>query len=397
MKTKKKPHSGPANQTSLPQPTLTPRQAALEKLYRFLKIAGFIAVIIAVVVVGTIYSEQILYPFGKKELPSGKPIVFREPKLNPNKPPGPAPDGMVWIPGGEFYMGCEAEDDKGELAFPDAAEIHLVYVDGFWMDKYEVTNALFAKFVEATGYVTWAEKRPDPKDFPHVPLKHLDPFSLVFKVPAKGEKVDLRNHRSWWDIRYGASWKQPEGPGSNIKGRENHPVVHVCYHDAVAYCAWAKKRLPTEAEWEFAARGGHNRKLFCWGDDLKVKGKWLCNAWQGKFPSQNTKEDGYETTAPVGSYPHNDYGLYDMAGNVWEWCADWYQPEYYADSPERNPQGPKIGFDFFEPGAAKRVQRGGSFLCAENYCARYVVGSRHNGEITSAANHVGFRCVMDAK
>ncbi|HYT94195.1 MAG TPA: SUMF1/EgtB/PvdO family nonheme iron enzyme, partial [Gemmataceae bacterium] len=205
------------------------------------------------------------------------------PQINPHKPPGPAPEGMVWIPGGSFWMGS---DD-----FPDSRPVHLVYVDGFWMDTTEVTNEGFAKFVKATDYKTVAEQQPDPKDFPGAPPEKLKPFSIVFKPPK--EKVALTDHRAWWEVEYGASWKHPEGPGSNLKGRERHPVVHIAWPDAVAYCKWAKKRLPTEAEWEFAARGGLDRKPYCWGDELKPRGRWQANIWQGEFPLKNTAEDGF--------------------------------------------------------------------------------------------------------
>jgi formylglycine-generating enzyme required for sulfatase activity len=309
--------------------------------------------------------------------------------INDRKAPGPAPEGMVWIPGGWFWMGCEDE------SMADAQPVHKVYVDGFWMDKTEVTNEEYARFVKETKYLTEAEKKPDAKDFPGVPADKLKPFSLVFKKPDPKDVVDLTDHTKWWDIGYGASWQHPEGPASNLKGREKHPVVHICWHDAVAFCKWAKKRLPTEAEWEFAARGGLNQKKYCWGDELKPKGKWQANIWQGKFPHENTKEDGFEGTAPVASFPANGYGLHDMTGNAWEWCADWYHPDYYKDSPEKNPQGPKSSHDPLEPNAPKRVQRGGSFLCADNYCVRYIAGARGKGEITSAANHIGFRCVRN--
>jgi formylglycine-generating enzyme required for sulfatase activity len=375
---------------------LSPRQLAFQKLYRFLKITGIIAVVLIIAFAGAfLYKRPDL--FGGKRLPSGKGLTFREPKLNANNPPGPAPKGMVWIPGGEFYMGSDVEDQFGRLMFEDAAEIHLVYVNGFWMDTHEVTNEQYAKFVGATGYVTDAEKRPDPKDFPDVPLNELRPFSIVFRKPGPKEQVNLQNHLSWWDRRYGAFWKHPEGPDSTIKGRENYPVVHISYNDALAYCRWAGKRLPTEAEWEFAARGGLDRKNFPWGDELKPNGKWMANVWQGRFPVENTKDDGFEGLAPVGSFPPNGYGLYDMAGNAWEWCSDWYQFRYYEESPERNPQGPTSGFDPLEPGVPKRVQRGGSFLCDQNYCMRYMAGARGKGEVTSAQNHAGFRCVIDAK
>ncbi len=332
------------------------------------------------------------------------------PRLNPMTPPGSAPEGMVWIPGGEFWMGIDEYVDP-ESALPgdlyaDARDLHKVYVDGFWMDKTEVTNADWAKFVAETNYVTVAERKPDPKDYPggeEAARENKDlfaePFSFVFIKP-KVRVVNLPSPEmiyAWWRPIRHASWRHPEGGGSDITGKDNYPVVQVAYVDVLAYCKWAGKRLPTEAEWEFAARGGLDRKIYCWGDDKTPDGKWLCNAWQGSFPNENTKEDGYEGLAPVAQYPPNGYGLHDMAGNAWEWCADWYRPDYYLDSPDRNPQGPNSGFDPAEPGIGKRVQRGGSFLCADNYCKRYLPGARGKGEPLSAANHIGFRCVKDAK
>jgi formylglycine-generating enzyme required for sulfatase activity len=407
------------------------------------------------------------------------------PTINARTAPGPAPEGMVWIPGGEFYMGIDEDIPGGEGAqdyYADARHVHKIYVDGFWMDKTEVTNEAFAKFVAATGYQTVAEKQPDPKQFRDVPADKLKPFSLVFKKPEeKVRNVHLAHQENlWWDVRYGASWKNPEGPGSDIKGKDNYPVVHICWDDAVAYCKWAGKRLPTEAEWEFAARGGLDRKEYVWGDRLKdelplllepvdqtdtilivddpscikpgdligigaeaVKvvtkegrkltvtrgatygktatkatnhsassklsiwnvaddgikwiGKWKCNAWQGDFPNENKNEDGFEGLAPVAQYSPNGYGLYDMAGNAWEWCSDYYQADYYRRSDMRNPKGPASSFDPAEPDMQqpKHVQRGGSFLCCDNYCRRYIPGARGKGEASSAANHVGFRCVQD--
>lgn len=299
---------------------------------------------------------------------------------------GSAPEGMVWIPGGEFQM--------GDPEFPDAKPVHKVVLDGFWMDRTEVTNAEFARFVEATGYVTVAEQKPDAKDFPGVPPEKLVAGSVVFRPPAG--PVPLDQPYAWWDYVAGACWRHPEGPGSSIEGKENHPVVHVCWTDAVAYAQWAGKRLPTEAEWEYAARGGLDRKKYVWGDELQPEGKWLANIWQGKFPAENTQEDGHRTTAPVGSFAPNGYGLYDMAGNVWEWCADWYRPDYYAGSPTRNPQGPDSSYDPHEPGMPKRVQRGGSFMCSDLYCIRYRPGTRGKGDVNSAAMHLGFRCVRAA-
>jgi formylglycine-generating enzyme required for sulfatase activity len=295
---------------------------------------------------------------------------------------------MVWIPGGQFFMGCDRPD------MMDAQPVHLVSVDGFWMDKTEVTNEQFERFVAATGNVTVADRKPDPKDLPGVPLEKLVPGSIVF-TPPQGE-VDLNQPYSWWSYVPGANWRHPEGPQSDIKGREKHPVVHVCWHDAVAYARWAGKRLPTEAEWEFAARGGLDRQPYCWGDELKPGGKWMANIWQGRFPSENTAEDGFRGTAPVGSFPPNGYGLNDMAGNVWEWCADWYRPDYYQASPPHNPQGPDDSFDPDEPTIPKRVQRGGSYLCSDLYCTRYLPGARGKGALDSGQTHVGFRCVRSS-
>jgi formylglycine-generating enzyme len=298
-------------------------------------------------------------------------------------------EGMVWIPSGEFQMG------DPDALFPDAQPIHKVYVDGFWMDGTEVTNAQFGRFVEATGYVTLAERQPDPKEFRDVPPEKLVPGSIVFTPPDK--EVSLDQPLSWWRYIPGANWRHPEGPDSDLEGRENHPVVHVCWYDAQAYAKWAGKRLATEAEWEYAARGGLEQKRYCWGDELLPGGKWQANIWQGDFPRVNTKEDGFERTAPVASFPPNGYGLCDMSGNVWEWCADWYRPDYYASSSTRNPPGPDSTYDPNEPNLPKRVQRGGSFLCSDVYCVRYRPGARGKGEPGSAASHIGFRCVRSAR
>jgi formylglycine-generating enzyme required for sulfatase activity len=338
--------------------------------------------------------------------------------VNANHPPGPAPDGMAWIPGGVFWMGSEN--------FPDAQPIHKVHVDGFWMDKTEVTNEQFARFVTATGYVTTAQRWTEPKKlagfdarvFGFQPeylagLAHgatlpfpssvswtglgspplLKPFSLVFVQAKPGDHPGRGTPANRWQPVAWANWMHPEGPGSDLKGREQHPVVHISYDDAVAYARWAGKRLPTEAEWEFASRGGLDRKKYLWGDEFKPGGKLMANTWQGKFPDFNTREDGHAATAPVGSFPPNGFGLSDMSGNVWEWCADWYQPRYVDILAPLNPQGPPSGFDPREPGTPMRVQRGGSFLCCDNNCKRYMAGGREAGDPDTSSNHVGFRCV----
>ncbi|WP_413586830.1 formylglycine-generating enzyme family protein [Bdellovibrio sp. HCB274] len=299
--------------------------------------------------------------------------------------------GMVWIPGGEFVMG-----DK-DPSFPDAHPVHKVRVSGFWMDKYVVTNADFARFVKATGYKTVAERPLDPKEFPGYTKEMLAPGSIIFTPPPS--HVPLNDHRKWWAWSVGASWQHPQGPQSDIKNKANYPVVQIAYEDAEAYAKWVGKRLPSEAEWEFAARGGLEEKLFPWGDELKPDGRFMANTWQGSFPEENTAEDGFEDLAPVGKFPANGYGLYDMAGNVWQWVSDWYHPTYYHEISQggvsENPRGPEASFDPAEPKVKKKVQRGGSFLCTDQYCSRYRTGTRGKGDITSGAPHVGFRLVQD--
>ena len=255
--------------------------------------------------------------------PSGQPIGQTAwiPKINDPKAPESAPVGMAWIPGGQFWMG--AADDH----MTDARPWHRVYVDGYWMDKTEVTNDQFSRFVKATGYVTVAERTPRAEDYPRALPGKLVAGSVVFSPPDHA--VALNNQFQWWNYVTGANWRHPEGPTSDIKGRMDHPVVHIAYEDAVAYCNWAGKRLPTEAEFEFASRGGLDRKRYAWGDEFMPGGKHMANTFQGHFPDTNTGEDGYVATAPVGSFPANGYGLFDMAGNVWEWTSDWYRPDYY--------------------------------------------------------------------
>ena len=314
--------------------------------------------------------------------------------------PGPTPKGMVWIPGGEFSMGANDPPDMDEVgmkATTDARPIHRVYVDGFFMDKTDVTNAEFSKFVKATGYVTIAERTPRADDFPGAPPENLVAGSVVFSPP--NHAVSLNNHFQWWNYVKGASWRHPSGPGSDIQGKAEYPVVQIAYEDAVAYAKWAGKRLPTEAEWEFAARGGMAGKPFVWGDEFRPKGKWMANTHQGHFPNVDTGDDGFVGPSPVAHYPPSAYGLYDMAGNVWQWTSDWYRPDYYGQlasvgSVIRNPQGPESAFDPAEPNQPKRVQRGGSYLCTDQYCSRYIVGTRGKGEVTTGTNHLGFRCVM---
>lgn len=301
-------------------------------------------------------------------------------------PPRKAPEGMVWIPGGKFSMGT----DYGP--FGDARPIHTVELSGYYMDAHAVTNAEFAKFVKATHYVTVAERPLNPRDFPGVDKSMLVPGAIVFTPPT--QEVPLNDAGNWWRYVPGANWKNPEGPGSDLKGRENHPVVQVAWDDAVAYAKWAGKRLPTEAEFEFAARGGATQKPFVWGDTFCEDGKLMANTFQGHFPDKNTKDDGYERTSPVDAFPPNGFGLYDMAGNVWNWCSDWYRNDYYKNSPAKNPQGPKDSFDPEEPGVMKRVQRGGSFLCTDQFCSRYMPGGRGKGAPDTGSSHIGFRCVI---
>ncbi len=295
-------------------------------------------------------------------------------------------------------MGCKAPSTgyctmATMDAVNDAQPIHRVYVDGFWMDKTDVTNEEFGKFVQATGYFTIAERKPTQEELPTVPPEDLVAGSLVF-TPTR-QPVALDDVRQWWRYVPGANWRHPTGPDSNLTGKEKYPVVQVSYIDAEAYARWAGKRLPTEAEWEFAGRGGLSGKTYAWGDELKPGGKWMANIYQGHFPMEDTGEDGFAGLAPVAQFPGNGYGLYDMAGNVWQWCRDWYRPDYYSmlasqAGVARNPWGPASG----EPDEPQRVQRGGSFLCTDQYCSRYMMGTRGKGDAETGSNHLGFRCVM---
>jgi formylglycine-generating enzyme len=299
-----------------------------------------------------------------------------------------APPGMVWIPEGRFWMGTAHMED--------AQPVHEVEVKGFWMDRTDVTNEEFTRFVKATGYLTIAERPLDPNQFPNLGPDELAAGSVVFTPP--GNPISLNDPLAWWRFVRGANWRHPDGPNSGLRGKEKYPAVHIAWADAMAYAKWAGKRLPTEAEWEFAARGGLDRQNYVWGNELKPDGKWRANTFQGHFPDHNTSEDGYAGVAPVASFAANGYGLYDMSGNVWQWVSDWYRPDYYAQfgrdgMPVVSPQGPRDSFDPQEPGVQKRVQKGGSFLCTDQYCERYMPGARGKGDPETGTNHLGFRCV----
>jgi formylglycine-generating enzyme len=307
--------------------------------------------------------------------------------------------GMVFIPAGSFTMGNATNDGRAD-EYPQ----HNVHLNGFWMDATEVTNAQFAAFVKATGYITTAEKKPDwellktqvPAGTPKPHDSLLVAASLVFKSCA--ETIPLNDASQWWRWTSGASWQHPEGAGSTLEGKENYPVVHISWEDATAYAKWADKRLPTEAEWEYAARGGLIEQPYSWGNTAIEDGKPKANTWQGQFPYNNTVWDGFARLAPVKSFAANKWGLYDMAGNVWEWCSDWYRSNYYeqlANKTTVNPTGPANSFDPEEPTVPKRVVRGGSFLCHASYCASYRVAARMKTSPDTGLEHTGFRCVSN--
>ncbi len=312
-----------------------------------------------------------------------------------------APEGMVWIPGGTFIQGAVTHD---KMAMSHEKPSFSVSVNGFFMDINEVTNADFKKFVEATEYKTIAEREIDweemkkqlPAGTPRPDDSFMQPGSLLFKK-TKSSVANLYDFSQWWEWKIGANWKQPNGPGSTIEGKENHPVVHMAYDDALAYCEWIGRRLPTEAEWERAARGYQQNKLFAWGDDISVLSK-MANTWEGEFPVNNTQADGFERRAAVKSYPSNDYGLYDMAGNVWEWTNDWYNTNYYKEAKHNgkvaiNPLGAEVPYNARDPYARERVIKGGSFLCSESYCASYRISARMATSLDSGQEHLGFRTV----
>ena len=305
--------------------------------------------------------------------------------------PGPE---MIAVPGGSFLMGSDRH-------YPEEAPAHRVTVDGFYIDANPVTNREFREFVAATGHVTLAEIAPDAAKYPGALPKMLKPGSLIFNPPKRAG--DLRDWSRWWKFQFGANWKRPYGPGSSSTALGDHPVVHIAYSDAVAYAKWAGKDLPTEAEWEFAARGGLDGAEYAWGDEFTPGSKHMANTWQGAFPIENLLDDGYARTSPVNAFPPNGYGVYDMIGNVWEWTADWYAPRHEAESAKpccipRNPRGGReeASYDpcLAEIQIPRKVLKGGSHLCAPNYCRRYRPAARHPEPIDTSTSHVGFRCVL---
>jgi formylglycine-generating enzyme len=313
-------------------------------------------------------------------------------------PDSPAPDRapfpeMIWIPGGTYTMGSDVH-------YPEEAPAHPVTVDGFWMDETAVTNAEFRRFVEATGHVTSAERPANPDDYPGAKAEMLVPASVVFRRPAY--RVDLSNHFEWWAYVPGANWRHPWGPESSIDGLDDHPVVHVNFDDAAAYCAWSGKELPTEAEWERAARGGLEGAEYAWGADFTPDGQHMANTWQGEFPMENRLTDGFEWTAPVRSFPPNGYGLYEMAGNVWEWTVDFYEARHRVPGGccgvAKNPRG-GVAEKSLDPALRglfipRKVTKGGSFLCAPNYCRRYRPAARMAQAIDTSTCHLGFRAIV---
>jgi len=336
----------------------------------------------------------------KKSTPKAETPVVNTNIIISEEPLGEAPDGMVWVSGGEFIMGS---DDASAAETEKPA--HRVKVAAFWMDEHEVTNAQFRKFVEATGYITIAERPIDweemkkqlPPNTPKPADEVLQPGSLVFTPPNR--PVNLQDYSQWWSWVHGADWKHPKGPDSSIEGKENYPVVHIAYEDAVAYSKWAGKRLPTEAEWEFASRGGKKNQAFAWGDELTPENQYLANFFQGDFPYNNTINDGFEASAPIKTFAPNEYGLYDMIGNVWEWSTDFYHINAHAMAAQKGiaicPTGPTESYDPNEPFAVKRVIKGGSFLCSDQYCSNYRPSARMATSTDSGQEHLGFRCVKD--
>ncbi|HWN17477.1 MAG TPA: formylglycine-generating enzyme family protein [Gemmatimonadales bacterium] len=326
--------------------------------------------------------------------PSSRPLRVMEPGPTPAPAGEPPHPDMVWIPGGTFQMGSEKH-------YPEERPVHPVTVDGFWMDRFPVTNERFSRFVEATGHVTFAEIPPNPADYPGALPEMLYAGSLVFVKPAG--KVQLGQIANWWQYLKGAWWREPQGPGTSINGLEQHPAVHATFGDAEAFARWEQKELPTEAEWEFAARGGLEGAPYAWGQDFMPNDVPMANTWQGEFPWQNLGTDGYEGTSPVGVFPANGYGLHDVIGNVWEWTTDWYEPKHPAEAIKaccipRNPRGGRedASYDPSDPAIRipRKVLKGGSHLCAPNYCRRYRPAARFPEPVDTSTSHVGFRCIV---
>jgi len=314
--------------------------------------------------------------------------------VTPGVPSAEATASMAWIPGGELGMGSDRH-------YPEERPVHRVAVDGFWIDRTPVTNKEFARFVEATGYVTLAELPPNPADYPGALPEMLYAGSLVFVKP--GGPVDQQNIANWWQYVRGADWRHPKGGGSSLAGLEQHPVVHIAYQDAEAYARWSRKELPCEAEWEFAARGGLEGATYAWGEEFMPGGRFMANTWQGEFPWQNRVEDGWEGTSPVGAFPENGYGLLDMIGNVWEWTTDWYRAGHPRNASPACCAGhaprPSGEIDSYDPAMPdiripRKVIKGGSHLCAPNYCRRYRPAARFPEPVDTSACHLGFRCVI---
>jgi formylglycine-generating enzyme len=322
-----------------------------------------------------------------------KPSTRKTKSRDKPSPPGEPPfENMVWIPGGTFMMGSNEH-------YSEESPVHIVTVGGFWMEQFTVTNEQFSRFIEETGYLTLCQRPPNKDDYPGALPELLVPASVVFQATA--QPVDLRNHFNWWKYIPGADWRHPRGPESSLEGLEKHPVVHVAYEDVEAYAKWAGKELPTESEWEFAARGGIEGAEFVWGDEFTPDGKQMANTWQGEFPHENLLEDGYEWTAPVGSFPPNGYGLFEMAGNVWEWTTDWYQEHSRIVNTccgKVNPRGgdKEQSYDPCVPEVKipRKVMKGGSYLCAPNYCRRYRPAARMAQPVDTSTCHLGFRCIV---
>jgi sulfatase modifying factor 1 len=327
-----------------------------------------------------------------RHMPSPSLPAAERDEAHPATPP--SRKGMIWIPGGAFHMGSEKH-------YAEESPVHQVKVSGFLIDRTPVTNRQFREFVHATGYKTFAQIAPDAKDYPGALSHMLKAGSLVFTPPAHA--VDLRDWSQWWNFKFGANWRHPYGPRSSINGLDQYPVVHVAYRDAEAYAKWAGKNLPTEAEWEYAARGGFDGREYAWGDDFTPGGRQMANTWQGAFPHENLKADGYDRASPVDAFPPNGYGIYDMIGNVWEWTTDWYSAAHEGDGAKaccipENPRGgaEEKSYDACQPNIRipRKVLKGGSHLCAPNYCRRYRPAARHAQPVDTSSSHIGFHCVV---